>query len=199
MSQFLAQPRVPHLDAAHKILRYLKATLGQGVLFSSKSATCLQAFTDSDWGACVDTCRSVTGFCIFLGDSPISWKTKKQSVVSRSSAEAKYRALANTVSELTWLSQLLLDLDTSPTAPATVYCDNQAAIHIANNPTFHERTKHIEIDLHFVRDKIQKGHIKLLPVRTTHKLADVLTKPLSLKPFSTILSKMAVINAYRPS
>ena len=98
--------------------------------------------------------RSTTGFCIFIGDCLISWKTKKQPSISRSSAEAEYRALTATGSEITWLQYLLKDFQVHYPQPAFIYCDKQSAIHIANNPAFHERTKHIELDCHFIREKI---------------------------------------------
>lgn len=128
LSQFLQNPTTSHLDAAHHLIRYLKQSLGQGVLLKPVSVFQLKAFVDADWGACVDTRRSVTDFCIFLGDSLISWKSKKQSTISRSSAEAEYRGLASVTTELLWLTQLLRDLQVSSIGPAIVYCDNQAAI-----------------------------------------------------------------------
>ena len=114
LSQFLAKPRQPHLDAAHHLLQYLKSSPGQGVLFSSQSSFQLRAFADADWGSCLDSRKSVTGFCIFLGDSMVSWKAKKQTTLSRSSAEAEYRALASTVSELVLIHQLLKDFKVTP-------------------------------------------------------------------------------------
>lgn len=198
LSQFIAKPTTAHLAAAHHLLWYLKGSAGQGILLRKSPSFQLKAFVDADWGSCLDTRRSVTGFCIFLGESLISWKTKKQATVSRSSAEAEYRALAVVSSELTWLTQLLADLQVVCHAPAAVYCDNHAAIAIANNPMFHERTKHIEIDCHFFRDMIEKGILKLLPIRSHLQLADMFTKPLgtSLHP---LLVKMGVINLHSPS
>ncbi|KAL5831848.1 hypothetical protein ACOSQ4_017202 [Xanthoceras sorbifolium] len=108
-------------------------------MFSSASASpiCIKAFSDADWGSCVDIRKSVTSFCIFIGDSLVSWKAKKQATISRSSAEVEYRALASTPSEITWLQQLLRDFQVDVSSPALLFCDNQAAIHIAFNPIYH--------------------------------------------------------------
>lgn len=152
LSQFLSAPSDVHLQAAYKVLRYLKNNPGQGLMYSSSSEICLNGFADADWGTCKDSRRSVTGFCIYLGDSLISWKSKKQSVVSRSSTESEYRACALATCEMIWLQQLLADLRIKVTCTAKLFCANKSAIHLATNPVFHERTKHIEIDCHTVRD-----------------------------------------------
>ncbi|XP_022888908.1 uncharacterized protein LOC111404314 [Olea europaea var. sylvestris] len=199
LSQFVAQPRKPHLEVAHHLLQYLKASPGQGLLFSANSSLQIRAFSDADWGACLDTRKSVTGYCVFLGDSQVSWKAKKQTTISRFSAEAEYRALASTTSELIWISQLLQDFHISSSAPALIFCDNQAAIHIASNPIFHERTKHIEIDCHFIRDRINDGFVKLMPVQTQNQLTDVFTKPLPANLLFPLMSKMSIINPHCPS
>ncbi|XP_040996209.1 uncharacterized mitochondrial protein AtMg00810-like [Juglans microcarpa x Juglans regia] len=134
LSQFMATPRVPHYNAILKVLRYVKATPGQGLYFPASSKLELVAYSDANWGNCPDTRRSTTGFCVLLGQSLISWKSKKQSTISRSSAESEYQAMVAVSCELTWLRYFLQDLCISITDPATLYCDNLAALHIAANP-----------------------------------------------------------------
>ena len=154
LSQFVADPRRSHMDAAHRVLRYLKGTVGQEILLPRNGGCNLTAYCDSDWLGCPITRRSRTRYLLLFGGAPISWKTKKQNVVSRSSAEAEYRSMASTVSEILWMRWLLKELSIDLTGPTPFFCDNQAARHIANNPVFHERTKHVEMDCYFVRERV---------------------------------------------
>lgn len=148
------QPRQPHYDATVRIFCYIKSSPGQGIMFPTTNSLQVSAYFDFDWSSCPLTRRSTNGFLIQLGNSPISWYAKKQSTISRSSAKAEYRALASTSCELTWLKKLLLDLQVPHPQPMLLYCDNQAALHIDQNPVFHECTKHIEIDCYIVHEKL---------------------------------------------
>lgn len=103
LSQFLSKPTTRHFKAAHRVLHYLKGSPGQGLFFSRSSSLFLQGYSDSDWAGCPDSRRSVSGYCFFLGDSLITWRSKKQNTVARSSSEAEYRALASATCELQWL------------------------------------------------------------------------------------------------
>ena len=151
-------PRTTHLLAAKRILRYLKGTVDFGLFYQRSSPSLhIRTYSDADWARCPDTRRSTSGFCVFLGPNLISWTAKKQQTVSRSSVEAEYRSLAHACAESAWIMQLLRDLQFSPPLPATLLCDNLSATYIASNPVFHARTKHIELDYHFIRERIALG------------------------------------------
>ena len=138
----------------------------------------LCAFSDADWAGDPTDRRSITGYCFLLGSSLISWRSKKQTFVARSSTKAEYRVLANTTFELLWLRWLLKNLGVSTSSATPLYCDNQSASHIAQNDIFHERIKHNEIDCHFIRYHLVHGALKLFFVSSKDQLADIFTKSL---------------------
>ncbi|XP_026436952.1 uncharacterized protein LOC113334946 [Papaver somniferum] len=192
LAQFMQSPRVSHWEAALRVLRYLKGHPGQGILLRKDSALQLTAYCDFDWASCPLSRRSLTGYFIFLGGSPIFWKTKRQHTISRSSAEAEYRSMAHTCSNLTWIKALLKSIGVFHSQPMSLYCDSQSALHIVANPVFHERTKHIEIDYHYVRDQIQTGVVINSYVRTTAQLAEIITKALGRPQFEQLLCKLGI-------
>jgi Reverse transcriptase (RNA-dependent DNA polymerase) len=198
ISKFMHSPRTPHLDAVNRILRYLKGTPGKGIWMKRNNTNVICGYSDADWAGSFDR-KSTTGFCTFVGGNLVTWKSKKQNVVARSSAEAEYRAMASTASELTWIKQVLADLNIKVEEPMKMFCDNQSARHIATNPVFHERTKHIEVDCHFVREKIQSKEIETPFVKSEDQLADILTKGLNVKAFENISCKLGLYNLYNPS
>jgi len=171
-------PREPHLAALKRILRYIRGTLHLGLELRPSSVEDITAYSDADWAGCPNTRKSTSGYAVFLGDNLISWSSKRQSTISRSSAEAEYRAVDNAVAEATWLRQLLLELHTPLRRATLVYCDNISAVYMSSNPVQHQRTKHIEIDLHFVRERVALGHVKVLHVPTSSQYADIFTKGL---------------------
>ena len=136
---------------------------------------------------------------MFVGGNRVSWKSKKQSIVSRSSTESEYRVMAESVCEIMWLHQLLMEVNIETPVPAKLWCDNQTAFHITSNMVFHERIKHIEIDCHFVREKIQLGLISTGYVKTGKQFGDVFTKALSGDRVSYLYNKLGMINSYAPS
>ncbi|PHT51530.1 hypothetical protein CQW23_05992 [Capsicum baccatum] len=180
LSQFMQDPREPHLKAAFHLLRYLKSDPTLGIFMAHDQNYNVKAYCDSDWAACPDSRKLVSGYIVLLGNSPLSWKLKKQETISLSSAEAEYRALRKVAGALVWLSGLLEELTVPIPTPIIVFCDSQSALHIARNPVFHERTKHIEVDCHFVRNLLQADLISLHHINSDNQLADVLTKTLTV-------------------
>ena len=182
-----------HLQALHHTLRYIQGTIGQGILFKATDQLSLQAYFNSDWAACSFSRRSITGHLILFGQSPISWKSKKQGTISRSSSEVEYRAMSQVATEVTWLVRLLEELGVYNLKPVTLHCDNQSAIHIGKNLVFHEHNKHIEIDCHFTRDKVMEGLLQLSYSPTDQQLADVLTKTFPSSQHSLLLRKLGMV------
>ncbi|XP_050368826.1 uncharacterized mitochondrial protein AtMg00810-like [Argentina anserina] len=179
ISQFMSQPRTPHLIAAKRILRYIKATLDHVLFFGPQhQPTFLAAYADADWAGCPDSHRSTSGYLVYLGTNLVSWCSKKQPTIARSSAESVYRSLSHASAESTWLAFLLYELGANIQYPIHLYCDNLSATYVASNPVFHARTKHIELDYHFVREKVALGSHRVCFVPSVDQPADLLTKPL---------------------
>jgi len=185
-------PRESHLTALKRLLRYVRGTIDYGLLLHPSSSAELVVYTDADWAGCPDTRRRTSGYAIFLGGNLVSWSSKRQPVVSRSSAEMEYWAVTNGVAEASCLRQLLAELH-SPIAKSTlVYCDNISAVYLSTNPVQHQRTKYVEIDLHFVRDQVAVGDARVLHVPTTSQFADIFTKGLPSSTFSKFRSSLNV-------
>nr|GEX26100.1 ribonuclease H-like domain-containing protein [Tanacetum cinerariifolium] len=154
---YMHDPREPHLVALKRILRYIRGTLDFGFHLYSSTTISLVGYTDADWTGCPSTRRSTSGYCVFIGENLLSWSSKRQQTISLSSAEAEYWGVANVIAETAWLRNLLRELH-SPLSDATlVYCDNVSATYLSANPVQHQRTKYIEIDIHFVRDLVIDG------------------------------------------
>ena len=172
-------PREPHLALIKRILRYVKGTLSTSLHLCSGPIDSLTAYSDVDWAGCPNSRRSTSGYCVFLGDNLVSWSSKRQTTVSRSSAEAEYRAVAHAV-ECCWLRQLLQELHAPITSGTVVYCDNVSVVYMTANLVHHRRTKHIEINIHFVCNKVALGQVQVLHVPWTHQFTDIMTKGLPI-------------------
>jgi hypothetical protein len=183
-------PRESHLTALKRLLRYLCGTVDYGLLPHRSSSTELVVYAYADWAGCPNTRRSTSGYAVFLGDNLVSWSSKRQPVVSRSSAEA--RAVANGVAEASWLRQLLVELHNPLSQSSLVYCDNVSAVYLSTNLVQHRPTKHVEIDLHFVRDRVAIGDVRVLHVPTTSQFADIFTKGLPSSTFTEFRSSLNI-------
>ena len=155
VSRFMNNPTEKHMTAVTRILRYLKMTPGKGLFFQRTTKKEIEIFSDADWAGSVTDRRSTSGYCSFVWGNLVTWLSKKQLVVARSSAEAEFRAMAQGICERIWLNRLLEELRVPLKHPIVLYSDNQAPISIAKNPVHHDRTKHVEIDRHFIKEKIE--------------------------------------------
>lgn len=194
LSQFMHSPQDQHWHAVKRVLRYLKSTSMIGLKLSSKPNNALTAYSDSDWAGNPSDRTSTTGYVIYHGNSPISWCSKKQRAVARSSTEAEYRAVACTVAELNWLSNLLRELQVPMPCTPRVFCDNVGATFLCQNPVFHSRMKHIAVDFHFVREQVHNKTLEVTHVHSADQVADSLTKPLPKSTFDAQFIKLALVN-----
>lgn len=192
LSQFMHSPTQRHWSACKRLLRYLRGTLGEGLLFKPSKAWTIECFSDADWAGSLDDRKSTTGYCIYLGGNLITWCSRKQKAVAKSSTEAEYRALSQTATEIAWLHSLFKELTLKHKIPAVVWCDNAGAKQLSVNPVFHSRTKHIEVDVHYIRDMIAQGLIEIRFVPTLEQTADIFTKAISIEQFKYLKNKLVV-------
>lgn len=192
--QFLHAPTTSHMSAVKRILRFVRGTCNSGMKFSKSDSTLVSAFSDADWAGCIDDRRSTGGFAVFLGSNLISWCARKQPTVSRSSTEAEYKALANATAELMWVQKLLTELGIRHPPAARLWCDNLGATYLSANPVFHARTKHIEIDFHFVRERVAQKLLDIRLIHTGDQVADGFTKPLSVAKMKDFRSNLNLIS-----
>uniref|UniRef100_A0ACD5X204 Uncharacterized protein n=1 Tax=Avena sativa TaxID=4498 RepID=A0ACD5X204_AVESA len=172
VSRYMHDPRSGHLTAVNRILRYLKGCPGKGILFSNHGHLRVEGYTNADWAGCLDDRRSTSGYCMFVSGNLVSWRSKKQSVVARSTTEAEFRAMASGLCELMWLQLLLDELRVCGNTRLQLYCDNQATINLINNHVHHDRTKHVGIDRHFIKEKLDDGTLQIGYVKTVDQLAE---------------------------
>lgn len=186
LSQYLDSYSYAHWNAAIRVVRYLKGTRDLKLVLGGQGDNRLVGFTDSDWANCLDTRRSVGGYCFSLGSGIISWSAKKQKTVATSSCEAEYTAAFEASKEAVWLRTLLDEINLTQEEPTRLLCDNNAAITLSEDPVLHSRAKHIDIHYHFLREKVTEKKIALSYVNTNNNLADIFTKGLDRVKFTRL-------------
>lgn len=195
LSRFLHCAKEVHLQAAKRVLRYIKGTFDYGVWFNYIQEFNLHGFSDSDWGGSLDDMKSTSGYCFTFGSGVFSWTSKKQDIVAQSTAEAEFIAATAAVNQALWLRKILADLQMAQTDSTKVFVDNQAAIAISNNSVFHGKTKHFNIKLYFLREVQKEGEVLLQHCKTEDQLVDIFTKALSKGRFENLREKLGV-NSY---
>jgi hypothetical protein len=194
LSRFMEEPRDDHLAAVKRVLRYLAGTQEHGLFYTrhGDGPAKLAGYSDADLAGCVDTRRSTSGIIFFLGGNPISWQSNKQKVVALSSCEAEYMAAAAAACQGIWLARLLTDMVGSESGASELWVDNQSAIALSKNPVFHDRSKHIDVRYHFIRECVEEGRIALKFITTEQQMADGLTKALGRVRFQELRKKIGI-------
>ncbi|KAK6141700.1 hypothetical protein DH2020_024563 [Rehmannia glutinosa] len=195
LSQFLQFPTQNHWQACKRILRYLAGSIGEGIKFTRAPTLSIESFCDSDWASSLDDRKSTSGYCVYFGGNLVSWSSRKQKSVARSSTEAEYRALAQASTEIIWLKSLLSEIGIINHEPSIIWCDNSEQDNSQRNPSFHSRTKHIEIDIHYIRDKVLSKEIEVRYIPSEEQVADILTKPLTISRFHKLKNKSTIIHS----
>jgi histone deacetylase 1/2 len=189
--QFMHAPTDSHWAAVKCILRYLRGTASHDLHITRSFSFALHGFTNADWADNVDDRKSTGGYLVFFGQTPISLKSGKQRTIARSSTEAEYKALVDGTAEVIWLQYLLTDLQILSGSAPIIWCDNLGATYLSANPVFHARTKYVEVDYHFVQDRVAK-EIQIRFISSRDELADVFTKPLPTSSFTSFHFKLRV-------
>lgn len=206
VSQFLNNFNETHWSAVKKIFRYLRGTIDYGIVYGASGRETpelvkdigasgrqleLEGYTDADFAGCVDTRKSRSGFVFMLNKSPVSWCSKRQDIVSLSTTEAEYIALNHGAKDAVWLQKILKELDVKCKS-VIVQVDNQSAIKLASNPELHNRSKHIDVRYHYIRDLVEDETIKIKYVQSKEQVADIFTKPLPKEQFVYLRNKLSM-------
>jgi hypothetical protein len=194
VSRFMEAPTAEHLTAVKRILRYISGTLHFGCFYQKGREAKLVGYSDSDLAGDIDTRKTTSGILFFLGNNVITWQSQKQKVVALSSCEAEYIAATTAACQGVWLARLLAEFKGRRPTTINLRIDSQSAIQLSKNPVFHDRSKHIDIRYHFIRDCIEKNRVALEFIGTKDQLADILTKALGCEQFCELRSRLGVIN-----
>ncbi|XP_073288417.1 secreted RxLR effector protein 161-like [Primulina huaijiensis] len=190
-ARYQSNPKISHLKAIKRILRYIAGTIDLGLWYTHDTNSNLVGFSDADWAGDLDDRKSTTGVCFYLGNNLISWHSRKQNCVSLSTAESEYVAAGSGCTQLLWMKQMIEDYGLK-SEPLVMYCDNSSAINISKNLVQHSRTKHIDIRDHFIRDLVEKGLIRMEFFDNNNQLADIFTKALDFDRFSNLRKSLSM-------
>ncbi|XP_020578757.1 uncharacterized protein LOC110023608 [Phalaenopsis equestris] len=189
VSRYMETPTVTHLKTAKRIMRYIKGTIDFGLFYSSSNNFKLVGYSDSDWAGDMDDIKSTTGFVFFIGDTAFTWMSKKQPIVTLSTCEAEYVAATSCVCHAIWLRNLLKEISLPQEEAIKICIDNKSAIALAKNPVFHDRSKHIDMRYHYIRECIERREIQVQYVKSQDQVADIFTKPLKIEDFIKMRSR----------
>ena len=189
LSRFVTNPGWLHWLGALYVLIYIRGTVDKGIIFKKFQSLELSVYVDSDWGTTVDDRKSISGYIIYLGSTPIVWRSRSQKgAPATSSCEAEYISLSQCINEILWIISFLKELGFNLPLPIPIYCDNKSAKDLAYNPVHHDRTKHIDISYHRIREFILDGTIRILHVKTQNNPADLFTKCTKTSIFTRLIS-----------
>ena len=188
----MGQPTELHLQTTKKVLRYLRGTTNLGIFYKKGGNDKLVAFTDSDYASDLEDTKSTSGYVFMLSSGAVSWPSRKQSVVSLSTTEAEFIAVASCACQAVWIRRILEKLSHTQGNCTTVFCDNSSTIKLSKNPVMDGRSKHIDVHFHFLRDLTKEGVVELVHCGTQDQIADVMTKPLKLDMFLKLRELMGV-------
>ena len=195
LAKYCSQPSLSHWTGVKRVLRYLKGTVNLGLSYHSSETLSLTGYSDADWAGELDSRKSTSGYVFMINNVPVSWRSKLQSCVALSTAEAEYMSLASAAQEAVWIQRLLLEIcqQKDGVVPTIIYEDNQSAISMSKNPQFHGRTKHIDIKHHFIREKVVENTIKLEYCKSEEMAADILTKALNAPQFTKLRNRLGLV------
>ena len=191
LSQFMSQPSEAHWSGVKRVLRYIKGTLQYGLKFAAGDGT-LRGYSDADWAGDLDTRRSTSGYCFKIGNATVSWASKRQATVAKSTAEAEYVALSLASQEALWLRQLMKDVGFGVTGSTVIFEDNNGAIDLSRNAKYHNRTKHIDINHHFIRERVKSKELDVVHCPSKDMIADILTKGIPKVQFEKLRDLLGV-------
>lgn len=192
LSRYMADLTDQHMQAAKRVLWYLKGTMGFGVYYKRGAVSELTVYTNSDYAGDIDDRRSTSGYAFLLSGGAVAWVSKKQHVVTLSTTEAEFVAAAYCACQCVWMRRILEEFGLKQSGSTTIMCDNSSAIKLSKNPVLHGRSKHIDVRFHFLRDLTKDGVVKLVHCGTNEQIADILTKPLRLEVFVRLREKLGV-------